>query len=245
MGLFIVFIEFSQLLCVLLFILLLQKERNKKRDSEKYNHCKRKQQEDRTWEGIPEETRKIIRGVNIFRKKITPEKPLGPMVCSEEIELNENEIAFLNKGPGYMMRLELDDVEFELEMEKMVTKRKFREKEEEMEIEKGSGKEKTEREREEDKRIESEMEKLVTQSRMIYNKGSKCVDMGNLKASDYKYNRYIHLLRSTDAQRETLHILRKEEMKKVYRAVKMKMEEVAKEGGRREKSTWRPEGRIG
>ena len=42
------------------------------------------------------------------------------MVCSEGIELNENERAFLNKGPGYMMRLELDNVEFELEMEKMV-----------------------------------------------------------------------------------------------------------------------------
>ena len=71
-----------------------QKERNRKRDSEKYNHCKRKQQEDRTWEGIPEETKKIIRGVNIFKRKVTPEKPLGPMVCSEGIKLNENERAF-------------------------------------------------------------------------------------------------------------------------------------------------------
>ena len=41
------------------------------------------------------------------------------MICSNKIKLSDNEIAFLNKGPGYMMRCELDETEFETELEKM------------------------------------------------------------------------------------------------------------------------------
>ena len=113
----------------------------------------------------------------------------------------------------------------------------FREKEEEGLEEEECGREsKTEEEKKDEERIRVEEEKLVAQSRMIYNKGNRCLDMGNLRASDYKYNRYIHLPKSTDAQKETLHILRKEEMKKVYMRVKKQLDERErkKDGGGKE-----------
>ena len=133
-------------------------------------------------------------------------------------------MAFLCKGPRFMMRSKLDLVEFETEVEKMVVKRKFREKEEED----GEGEEKNnnrgnekevERKTEEDKRIKEEKERLGAQARMVYNKESKCLDMGNLRASDYKFNRNIHLPKSDDVQKESKHNIRREEMLRVFNQV--------------------------
>ena len=46
--------------------------------------------------------------------------------------INDEEKAFLNKGPKFMMRMRLEDDEFETEMEKMVVKRMFKEREDEI-----------------------------------------------------------------------------------------------------------------
>ena len=78
----------------------------------------------------------------------------------------------------------------------MVTKRNFRDKEEEADDkEKDESVENTAESMEdidEERRIQTEVDKIVAQSRMIYNRGEMNVDMCNLRASYYKYNRYVH-----------------------------------------------------
>ena len=89
-----------------------------------------------------------------------------------------------------MMILKLDETEFETELEKMVVKRMFREKEEEVnETGEQNNDKKSDEEIEEERRVQTELEKIVAESRIIYNKNTNVVDMGNMRASDYKYNR--------------------------------------------------------
>ena len=78
-------------------------EKCKKKNEKKYNLCRRKQETERSLEGVPKETKPFIQGINIFEEEVKPEDPRGPMVCSTSIKLSENEMAFLNKGPRYMM----------------------------------------------------------------------------------------------------------------------------------------------
>ena len=194
-----------------------RREKMKEKSERKITHLEKKQKGMKELEGIPKDTKKILEHVNIFNETITPENPIGPMVCSNKIKLSDNEIAFLNKGPGFMMRCELDETEFETELEKMIIKRKFKERQEETEdVEDGETGVLTDEERKEEERIKSEIERQEAQSRMMYNKGDMRVDMGNLRASDYKYNKSIHIPKSGDAQKETLHRIRKEEMKRVF-----------------------------
>jgi len=49
--------------------------------------------------------------------------------------------------------------------------------------------------------MDTEVEKIEAQARMLYNKETKSLDMGNLRASDYKFNRFIHLPRPEEADR--------------------------------------------
>ena len=80
------------------------------------------------FEGIPEETKPLVQGIHMFIKEVQPSSPKVPMVCSNTIDLNEKEIAFLNKGPRFMMRTKLDRVKFKTELEKMIVKEKYRER---------------------------------------------------------------------------------------------------------------------
>ena len=219
------------------------KKKCKKKNDKKYETCRRKQEEKVLFDGIPEETRTLIQGVNVFRRNVKPEPPLPPMVCSKDINLTDNEMAFLCKGPRFMMRPKLDLVEFETELEKMVVKRKFREKEEEEE-EVGNGERapKLTTTKEEDKITKRQEEKLEAQARMVYNKESKCLDMGNLRASDYKFNRNIHLPRSEDVQKESKHNIRREEMLRVFdQVVAEEKERENKKKGRKSKKNEKKE----
>ena len=68
------------------------------------------------------ESKPFIEGINVFNEEAEPSEPRGPIVCSSSILLNDNERAFLNKGPKFMMRLKLDETEFETKLEKMIAK---------------------------------------------------------------------------------------------------------------------------
>ena len=54
---------------------------------------------------------------------------------------------------------------------------------------------------------------------MVYNKTSKHLDMGNLRATEYKFNRFINLPANVNPDKEALHNVRKEETKKVLERV--------------------------
>lgn len=56
----------------------------------------------------------------------------------------------------------------------------------------------------------------MTKCRLTYNKADKTLDAGNLRATDYKYNRFIHLPNSGDAKKESLHEFRRIEMAKCF-----------------------------
>ena len=71
---------------------------------------------------MPEGVIEYIEGINIFNSKVSPVGAVGPMICSSRIELNENERLFLEKGPRFMMRGELNEKEFRVEIEKMIAK---------------------------------------------------------------------------------------------------------------------------
>ena len=57
---------------------------------------------------VPDGVSEIVSEVNVFMSEVEPQDPIGPMICSGEIDLNEDEMALLTKGPRYMMRNELD-----------------------------------------------------------------------------------------------------------------------------------------
>ena len=56
--------------------------------------------------------------------------------------------------------------------------------------------------------------------------------MGNLRASDYKFNRNIHLPREKNADKEAKHNMRREEMIKIFDDVMKQSEKEAAEKGR-------------
>ena len=76
-----------------------------------------------------------------------------------------------------------------------------------------------------DSELEREAEKNEARSRMVYSKEEKNLDMGNLRATDYKYNRYVHLPKPKTAEDEALHEIRKAESMKVFKRVKKQLEE--------------------
>ena len=50
------------------------------------------------------EVEEFVEGVNVFIEKVEPEDPIGPMISISSIQLNENELRFLTRGPNFMMR---------------------------------------------------------------------------------------------------------------------------------------------
>ena len=53
---------------------------------------------------IPSNISEIVKETTIFQSDLTPEPADGPMVCDSKISLSPEEIAFLKRGPRYMLR---------------------------------------------------------------------------------------------------------------------------------------------
>ena len=59
---------------------------------------------------IPVDAWEILKGVNLFcGENITPEPSVEPMICSPDIPLTKCELAFLMKGPRFMLRQETSE----------------------------------------------------------------------------------------------------------------------------------------
>ena len=69
--------------------------------------------------------KELIEGVNVFIEEVEPEDPIGPMICNSSIQLKENELRFLTRGPKFMMRNEIDIKEFTVDVEKMIVKESY------------------------------------------------------------------------------------------------------------------------
>ena len=52
--------------------------------------------------------------------------------------------------------------------------------------------------------------------RMIYNYKNKALNMGNLKATDYKHNKQLHMPDPESSDIETLHQFRRTECKRIF-----------------------------
>ena len=101
----------------------------RKKTVKKYQHCERKMKRDRDrndFRDIPDCAWEVVKGVNLFQDTLmAPEDRADPMVCSPSIDLSGPEVAFLKRGPRFMLRQEIDANDFKVEMEKMTVKAKM------------------------------------------------------------------------------------------------------------------------
>ena len=208
--------------------------------NKKYDHCKSKMNSDlslKSLKEVPKDTWEIAQGVNIFNEEIYQEECIDPMVCSDDIELSKDELEFLRKGPRYMIRQNVKDEEFLVEIEKMIIKEKYDAssdgRAEESDHENGAfnrpvgGESDHENgafnrpilggDPKKDSDIEALSNEIAARAGMIYSKKDKNLNLGRLKATDYKFNKYVCLPRPESTYREAIHEIRKAEMLKVFR----------------------------
>ena len=166
----------------------------------------RKQQLEDIKEEVPPGVSEIVKGVEVFRKYLVPEDPIGPMICSKEIILTQDELNFLTKGSRFMARGELDIKEFMVDVEKMLVKNDYNQDDSE------NGNETEDTGEENDPELVKAVKQIEAEGRMVYSKENKGFDLGNLRASDYKFNKFVFLPRNKSVKREALNEIRRKEM---------------------------------
>ena len=84
------------------------RHKHKMKAIKKYDHCEMKMRKDKdhkNFEDIPEKAWELLKGVNLFQNDtLVPEQSAEPMVCAPDILLSKAELAFLKKGPRFMLR---------------------------------------------------------------------------------------------------------------------------------------------
>ena len=121
-----------------------------------------------------------MKNVNVFGEDVEPESVIGPMAGSKNITLSKCELDFLCKGPKYMMRTKFDEKEFKVEIKKMLVKEGFNEENDSDNEDDG---EKC------DSKFSEALREIETKSRLVYDKETIELDLGNMKASDFKFNK--------------------------------------------------------
>ena len=182
----------------------------------KFDHYRKKKYQAETEEErryIPRDIWDILENVNMFNKTVSPEQPADLMVCSESIKLSRCERAFLRKGPKFMIRKELNESEFVVDLHKMIIKEK-KDKSDAPEVDNKAGEDLNVH------NIDERKIKIMDKARLVYDKEDKSLDLGRMRASDYKYNKMVYLPKPEDSRRESLHEVRKEQMLAVFREVK-------------------------
>ena len=198
--------------------------------SKKYILCDQKMKkiiDDENLQAIPEEVLNIVSGVNIFKSELTPEPSADPMVCDPSIKLSKCEMAFLRRGPRFMMRQDLNLNSFKTEIEKMVAKEKY-DKTNYDQLDGSSSTLLSEHKLDSNSSLLSEHKldskhgltreekTLEAKANMVYDKSEKSLDMGRLKATEYKFNKYVHLPKAESVIRESLHEVRRSKMVEVF-----------------------------
>ena len=89
---------------------------------------KEKEQLNRVVREAPSETSEYLAAVNVFspmQTSMEQEASTLPFICDPSIQLDENELKLLARGPKYMVRDDLSADDFEIELEKMIAKKKL------------------------------------------------------------------------------------------------------------------------
>ena len=183
----------------------------------------------------PDNVKDLLSGVNIFnedQEKLQPEEPLGPFICDPKITFSKDELAILARGPKFMVRSELDKEDFKVECEKMIAKKKYDSvfngvDDNEDDIPKVTGLHGSAVKPQNSavcdggnksdlslKNVDQKWEENV--GNMPYDCKSKMLDLGNLRASSYKYNKEIFLPQPETPDIETGHEIRRVEMLRVF-----------------------------
>ena len=79
-----------------------------------------------------------------------------------------------------------------------------------------SGVDNTDKTEENDKSVEVESRLVKTESRLVYNHVSKTLDMSRMRATDFKYDKRLMLPGPEQADKESLHQIRRNEMLKLF-----------------------------
>ena len=175
------------------------KKRQHKRLNRKFDHCKEKMNELTKDPRIPlpPEVCRIIEGVNIFNKDLEPERSADPMICDKSIKLSKCELAFLRKGPRFMMREATNEGDFCTEIGKMIVKEKYDHADRpDPDNDNSCDDSKTSRD------LDMIDQKLTAEAALTYDKESSVIDMGKFRATNYKFNKMVHLPGSEDVERE-------------------------------------------
>ena len=203
----------------------------------KIMHLSEKEELEKVNRQAPGESHLVLNGVNVFKNQtmsMIPEPADEPMICHDSLKFSKNELLVLARGPKFMVRSKLDKEEFKVELEKMVVKQKFSESEDDCgydcesneapdnhaihEISREGGGSKQNFNSQNDKYNEIEIDKVWEENAgsMVYNLKSKSLDLGNLRATDYKHNKLTYMPRNCKVDRESLHESRRVEMNRVF-----------------------------
>ena len=110
-----------------------------------------------------------------------------------------------------MVRPETDRNEFELEVLKMSAKQKYGE----------TSKTDEATDEPEDREAEKLVEREEAKSRMVYDKSTYTLDPSKMRATDYKYNRYVTLPKPGCPQTEAMHEMRRKELLSAFDKFKL------------------------
>ena len=138
----------------------------------KYAHCAKKmlkEKESHDFKDIPERAWEVVKGVNLFQNDhIASEPSADPMICAPDIPLSRAELAFLKKGPRFMLRQEMNEQDFKTELEKMTVKEKLSALNNEVSTDGEASVES----------LTEEASKEAAKSAMVYVKSERVLDLG-------------------------------------------------------------------
>ena len=208
----------------------------------KVDHIKEREQLSKTVRNAPVDTLEYLSGVNIFstsQHDVRPEPPSKPFICDPQIKFHENELKLLARGPKFMVRERLKNDEFELDLEKSFAKNKYNNIFKESKDDCLSSRDTSESSLGPNERVHqtnnlsNETQGVVREnkvsdvrnnselwvensSNMVYNLKTKQFDLGNLRATKYKFNKEVFLPDPESTENEQLYELRRSEMRRIY-----------------------------
>ena len=188
----------------------------------KFIHCEKRStrtKDHNDFMDIPREAWQLLEGVNLFgNEELVSEESADPMVCCKDIPLSKAELSFLKRGPKYMLRQECDERDFKVELEKMTVKDKYNSlrvcPEDDLDQDESNDS------------LSEVAEKEEAKAAMVYVKSEKVLDLGKLKATEYKFNKHVFLPKNETADKEAMHEVRRAAMLDVFK------KSVSKEGKR-------------
>ena len=186
------------------------KARHKIKTIDKYKHCENKMRavcRQKNNKDIPKEVWEVLKDVVLFNEDLEAEPPADPMICDNKINLSKEEMQFLRRGPRFMLREKVNLTDFQIQLEKMIAREKYGRGRDEDDNDSGisSGESDCEDSDDSDRDLKLASERIAAEASMIYVKRDKTLDLGKLRVTDYKFNKFVHLPRAQEPTVEAKH----------------------------------------